>query len=88
MVRWLGGTGVERVDVEAASAEHPGDAGQHAELVFDQDGKGMAHGKGLARRNLGARRLGRFAAGVKRKFPPFNVLFPISTARRCRRVRG
>ena len=42
-VRVKGRAGVERVDVEAPTAEHPGDAREHAELVLDQDGKSVAH---------------------------------------------
>ena len=55
--------GIERLgdrqalDVEAAAAEQPGDARQHAELVLDQDGDGVRM-RGLdaaARVRLGAR---------------------------------
>src|SRR5581483_5747568 len=50
------GADIQRVDVEAASAEHPGDAGEHAEFVFDEDGYRVTHkkkGRGVSARSAG-----------------------------------
>ena len=47
--RHAGGRGVEgwadvqSIDIEAAAAEHSGDAGENPELVFDEDGNCVAH---------------------------------------------
>ena len=44
----------QALDVEATSAEEPGDAGEHAELVLHQHRYRMAHGLMLAVRGAGA----------------------------------
>ena len=39
-----GGTNVKGIDIEAASAEHSGNAGEDPELVLNEDGNCVAHG--------------------------------------------
>jgi hypothetical protein len=46
---------VERVDVEAAPGEHSGNAGQHAELIFDEYGDRVSHGGGGDSKNRALR---------------------------------
>jgi hypothetical protein len=46
----------ERVDVEAAPGEQPGDPGQHAGLVLDQDGQRVLGSSQVVLVELGARR--------------------------------